>query len=160
MIVNMTPSETAIAQMLAVMRNTNARQNKVVDKQVGKQNPIEIDRDGVLSEMAFGKVFNLYPDLAVTPTRSGVDLVGRNGKRIDVKSTRYRMGRLIIHIDKPVGEVDIYAFAIVDGDAVDLVGYIKTEDAMRQENIKDLGYGDVYVIEQDALTKFKTKATT
>lgn len=155
MIVNMTPSESAIAQMLAVMRNTNARHNNVTDKQVGKQSPIEIDRDGVLSEMAFGKAFNLYPDLAVKQTRSGVDLVGKNGNRIDVKSTRYKSGRLIIHIDKPLDEVDIYAFAIVDGDNVDLVGYIKAKDAMKKENIKDLGYGDVYVIEQDALIKFK-----
>lgn len=155
MIVNMSPSETAIAQVLAVMRNTNARHNNVTDKQVSKQSPIEIDRDGVLSEMAFGKAFNLYPDLAVKSTRSGVDLVGKNGNRIDVKSTRYKAGRLIIHIDKPLDEVDIYALAIVDGDNVDLVGYIKAIDAMKKENIKDLGYGDVYVIEQDALIKFK-----
>lgn len=155
MIVNMSPSETAIAQVLAVMRNTNARHNNVTDKQVSKQSPIEIDRDGVLSEMAFGKAFNLYPDLAVKSTRSGVDLVGKNGNRIDVKSTRYKAGRLIIHIDKPLDEVDIYALAIVDGDNVDLVGYIKATDAMKKENIKDLGYGDVYVIEQDALIKFK-----
>lgn len=155
MIISMTPSETAIAQVLAVMRNTNARHNNVADKQVSKQSPIEIDRDGVLSEMAFGKAFNLYPDLAVKSTRSGVDLVGKNGNRIDVKSTRYKAGRLIIHIDKPLDEVDIYALAIVDGDNVDLVGYIKATDAMKKENIKDLGYGDVYVIEQDALIKFK-----
>jgi methionine-rich copper-binding protein CopC len=155
MIISMTPSETAIAQVLAVMRNTNARHNNVTDKQVSKQSPIEIDRDGVLSEMAFGKAFNLYPDLAVKSTRSGVDLVGKNGNRIDVKSTRYKAGRLIIHIDKPLDEVDIYALAIVDGDNVDLVGYIKATDAMKKENIKDLGYGDVYVIEQDALIKFK-----
>lgn len=155
MIISMSPSETAIAQVLAVMRNTNARHNNVTDKQVSKQSPIEIDRDGVLSEMAFGKAFNLYPDLAVKSTRSGVDLVGKNGNRIDVKSTRYKAGRLIIHIDKPLDEVDIYALAIVDGDNVDLVGYIKAIDAMKKENIKDLGYGDVYVIEQDALIKFK-----
>ena len=155
MIISMTPSETAIAQVLAVMRNTNARHNNVTDKQVSKQSPIEIDRDGVLSEMAFGKAFNLYPDLAVKSTRSGVDLVGKNGNRIDVKSTRYKAGRLIIHIDKPLDEVDIYALAIVDGDNVDLVGYIKAIDAMKKENIKDLGYGGVYVIEQDALIKFK-----
>lgn len=155
MLIHMSPSETAIAQVLAVMRNTNARHNNVTDKQVSKQSPIEIDRDGVLSEMAFGKAFNLYPDLAVKSTRSGVDLVGKNGNRIDVKSTRYKAGRLIIHIDKPLDEVDIYALAIVDGDNVDLVGYIKATDAMKKENIKDLGYGDVYVIEQDALIKFK-----
>ncbi len=155
MLINMTPSESAIAQVLAVMRNTTARQNGVTDKQMGKQDPIEIDRDGILAEMAFGKAFNLYPDLSVYPRKGGADLIGKNGKKIDVKATRYKTGRLVIHIDKPVDEVDVYALAIVDGDNVDLVGYAKSHDAIKAENIKDLGHGKGYVIEQDALIKFK-----
>lgn len=155
MIINMTPSESAIAQVLAVMRNTTARQNGVADKQMGKQDPIEIDRDGILAEMAFGKAFNLYPDLSVYPRKGGADLIGRTGKKIDVKATRYKTGRLVIHIDKPVDEVDIYALAIVDGDNVNLVGYIQSKDAVKKENIKNLGHGEGYVIEQDSLIKFK-----
>jgi len=153
--VNMTPSESAIAQVLAVMRNTTARQNGVADKQMGKQDPIEIDRDGILAEMAFGKAFNLYPDLSVYPRKGGADLIGRTGKRIDVKATRYKTGRLLIHIDKPVDEVDIYVLAIIDGDNVDLVGYVESANAIKKTNIKNLGHGEGYVIEQDALNKFK-----
>jgi hypothetical protein len=155
MIVNMTPSESAIALTLAVMRNTTARQNNVADKQMGKQNPIEIDRDGILAEMAFGKQFNLYPDLSVYPRKGGADLITHKGMKIDVKATRYKSGRLLIHIDKPVEEVDIYVLGIVDGDDVDLVGYIKSAEAIQPQNLNDLGHGSGYVIEQSDLKKFK-----
>jgi hypothetical protein len=155
MIVNMTPSESAIALTLAVMRNTTARQNNVADKQMGKQDPIQIDRDGILAEMAFGKQFNLYPDLSVYPRKGGADLITHNGMKIDVKATRYKSGRLLIHIDKPVEEVDIYVLGIVDGDDVDLVGYIKSAEAIQPQNLNDLGHGSGYVIEQSDLKKFK-----
>jgi len=151
----MTPSESAIALTLAVMRNTTARQNNVADKQMGKQNPIEIDRDGILAEMAFGKQFNLYPDLSVYPRKGGADLITHKGMKIDVKATRYKSGRLLIHIDKPVEEVDIYVLGIVDGDDVDLVGYIKSAEAIQPQNLNDLGHGSGYVIEQSDLKKFK-----
>lgn len=159
MIVHMTPSESAIAHMLAVMRNTTARQNGVKDKQMGDQDPIEIDRDGIIAEMAFGKAFNLYPDLSVYPRKGGADLFGRTKKKIDVKATRYKTGRLVIHIDKPVDEVDIYALAVVDGDDVDLIGYIESEKAIREQHIRNLGHGNGYVIDQDHLIKFKSKGT-
>jgi len=151
----MTPSESAIALTLAVMRNTTARQNNVADKQMGKQDPIQIDRDGILAEMAFGKQFNLYPDLSVYPRKGGADLITHNGMKIDVKATRYKSGRLLIHIDKPVEEVDIYVLGIVDGDDVDLVGYIKSAEAIQPQNLNDLGHGSGYVIEQSDLKKFK-----
>ena len=151
----MTPSESAIALTLAVMRNTTARQNNVADKQMGKQDPIQIDRDGILAEMAFGKQFNLYPDLSVYPRKGGADLITHKGMKIDVKATRYKSGRLLIHIDKPVEEVDIYVLGIVDGDDVDLVGYIKSAEAIQPQNLNDLGHGSGYVIEQSNLKKFK-----
>lgn len=154
----MTPVEANIAQTLAVMRHTVCRVNDVPDKQMGEQDPIQIDRDGVLAEMAFGKAFNLYPDFSIYPRKGGADLIGRNGKKIDVKATRYKTGRLLIHIEKEVTEVDIYVLAIVDGNTVDLVGYITAQDAMKEENIGDLGRGRGYVIERDQLKLFKEQA--
>jgi hypothetical protein len=151
----MSPPESAMALTLAVMRQTNSRASGVVNKQMSKQNPIEIERDGVLSEMAFGKRFNLYPDFSVHPRKGGADLITHQGLRVDIKATRYKSGRLLIHIDKTVEDVDIYVLAIIDGDDVDFVGYIKSADAIKQEYVKDLGYGVGYVIEQTSLTKFK-----
>jgi len=143
-IVHMTPSESAIALTLAVMRNTTARVNNVADKQMGKQDP-----------MAFGKQFNLYPDLSVYPRKGGADLITHQGLKIDIKATRYKSGRLLIHIDKDVQEVDIYVLGVVDGDSVDFVGYIKSKEAIQPQNLKDLGHGSGYVIEQSNLKKFK-----
>jgi len=151
----MTPSESAIALTLAVMRNTTARVNGVTDKQMGKQDPIQIDRDGILAEMAFGKQFNLYPDLSGYPRKGGADLITHQGLKIDIKATRYKSGRLLIHIDKDVEEVDIYVLGVVDGDSVDFVGYIKSKEAIQTQNLKDLGHGSGYVIEQTNLKKFK-----
>ena len=151
----MTPSESAIALTLAVMRNTTARVNNVADKQMGKQDPIQIDRDGILAEMAFGKQFNLYPDLSVYPRKGGADLITHQGLKVDIKATRYKSGRLLIHIDKDVNEVDIYVLGVVDGDSVDFVGYIKSKEAIQPQNLKDLGHGSGYVIEQSNLKKFK-----
>ena len=153
--IQMSPAESAIALMVAVMRNTTARQNGVGDKQMGGQDPIQIDRDGIIAEMAFGKQFNLYPDLSTYPRKSGADLITKTGLKVDVKATRYKTGRLLIHVDKPVTEVDIYVLGIVDGDTVDFIGYVRSEDAIQAQNLKDLGHGVCYVIEQDALRKFK-----
>ena len=153
--IQMSPAESAIALMVAVMRNTTARQSGVGDKQMGRQDPIQIDRDGIIAEMAFGKQFNLYPDLSTYPRKGGADLITKTGLKVDVKATRYKTGRLLIHVDKPVTEVDIYVLGIVDGDTVDFIGYVRSEDAIQAQNLKDLGHGVGYVIEQDALRKFK-----
>tara|TARA_R110000822_G_scaffold14535_1_gene50987 strand:+ start:5380 stop:5874 length:495 start_codon:yes stop_codon:yes gene_type:complete len=157
MLVQMTPAETVIALTLAVMRNTTARQHNVADKQMGKQDPIEIDRDGLLAEMAFGKKNNLYPDFTIGPRQGGADLITHNGLTIDVKATRYKTGRLVIHSAKQIKDADLYVLGIVSDNAVDLVGYIKAIDALKEENIGDLGHGKGYLIEQSRLTKFKTE---
>jgi hypothetical protein len=122
---------------------------------MGKQDPIEIDRDGILAEMAFGKQFNLYPDLSIYPRTGGADLGSHKGFRVDVKSTRYKNGKLLIHMEKSIDEVDIYALAIVDGNTVDLIGYIKSIDAMQEKNLRDLGHGVGFVIDQSLLKPFK-----
>jgi hypothetical protein len=155
LIVTMNPAESAIALTLAVMRNTTNRQNQIADKQMGKQDPIDIDRDGILAEMAFGKQFNLYPDFSVHARKGGADLVMHEGLKVDIKATRYKAGRLVIQIDKPVDEVDIYVLGIVDGNDVNFVGYIKSADAIAATNITDLGHGKTYAVDQNHLKKFK-----
>ena len=155
MIVHMSQTEAIIAQMLGMMRGMTHKSNGLVDKQMGMQDPLEIDRDGMLAEMAAAKHLNLWPDLSIRPNKSLSDLIGRKGDRIDVKSTRYKAGRLLIHRDKVVDDVDIYILAIVDVNNVDLVGYISSKDAIQEKNLADIGHGLTYVIPQTMLTKFK-----
>lgn len=149
--VQMEPAEVAIAEMLAVMRNAANRGNHVADKQKGDQNPIQIERDGVLAEMAFGKAYNLWPDFSIMPRHGGADLTGKTGKTIDVKATRYKSGRLLIHTDKEPGAVDLYVLAIVEDSTIDLVGYIESDKAIHPDNLGDVGHGQTYVVERERL---------
>lgn len=149
--IELNPQEVLLAHSLAVARNNSCRSNGISDKQMGKQDPIQIDWDGALAELACGKILNCYPDLSISPRKGGVDLVSRTGKRIDVKATRYKDGKLAIHIDKNPEEVDIYILAVVDGNTVHIKGYINSQDAIKAENISDLGHGKSYVVPQSML---------
>lgn len=151
--VEMNPQEEAIAHLLAVMRNATCRSNGVKDQQYGDQNPIEIDTDGLLAEMAFGKAYNCYPDFSIFPRKGGVDLTAPSGKTVDVKATRVKNGRLLIALNKNPDEVDRYVLAIVEQGCVNLVGYMESRDAINPENIGNLGHGKGYVIPQSKLTE-------
>lgn len=146
-----------MAHALAVMRQLANRGQGVTNLQMARQDPIQIERDGVLAEMAFGKAYNLWPDLSVAPRHGGPDLIGRNGWRIDVKATRRANGRLLVPTYKPAGDVDIYVLAIVTDTEVDLIGYIDAAQAQHPDNLQDLGYGPTYVIAPERLTPLRPR---
>ena len=153
MIVDMTPQECAIAHLLAVMRHSTCRSNNINDKQMGGQDAIEIDRDGILVKMTVGKPINRYPDFSIYPRKGGVDLVGANGKKIDVKSTRYKNGKLLVHKDKSSEEIDVYILVVIDERTANVVGYIESAEVFKDENLRDLGHGVGYAIEQEKLRR-------
>ena len=155
--VEMTPQEVDWAFLMGVQRNAVARSHSVNDKQMGKNNPIDIDFDGVLAEMAFCKSWNIYPDFSIYPRQGGVDAITKSGARIDIKATRVPTGRLLIHKDKKHGEVDKYVLAIIKANFVDLIGYINEEDALNSIYLDDLGHGEGYVIPRQSLIPIDEK---
>lgn len=151
--ITLSPSELSIAHTLAVMRNAANRGNGITDRQMGKQDPIEIERDGVAAEIAFAKAFNLFPDLTIQPRKGGADVIGRTGSKIDIKATRIPNGRLLVTPKKAGEETDVYVLAIIDGATVDLVGYLKSADVFQDANLGDVGHGKTYVVNQERLVK-------
>lgn len=149
----MDESECRIALHLAKCRNSVCRSNNIVDKQMGDQDAIQIDYDGMLAELAVAKQFNVYPDLSISPRHGGADLTLR-GLKADVKASRYKKAHLCIHKDKDPKAVDMYILTIVDGQSVEIVGFIESKDAIRDENLGDLGHGEGYVIPQERLSRF------
>jgi ABC-type dipeptide/oligopeptide/nickel transport system ATPase component len=119
-----------------------------------------IDRGETLSlvgESGCGKSTVGKAVLRLFPLTSGQVTV--NGKRIDVKSTRYKDGRLLATLkDNP--DVDLYVLAIVDGGTVTFPGYATKSQLCREENVQDLGRGSGYVMTQDRLTAFKHGTTS
>ena len=151
--IKLTDAELHICRILGMMRRSEAM-HKVVDQQVGKDCTWAIDIDGVVAEYCAAKVMNLCPDLTVSIRNGGADLVGRSGQTIDVKSTRYKTGRLLATLKKSENPCDLYVLVIVDDFGGDVVGWIRSSSLFQESNKVDLGHGLGYGVTQDLLSKF------
>ena len=146
--------ELLICKTLGIFRRTCASGN-VVDRQVGKQDPWEIDVDGVVGEYCVAKMLNVFPDFTVSIRKGGVDLISSSGKTIDVKTTRYKNGRLLATTSKVNDPCDIYILAIVDDKGCDVVGWATKEQLLQDVNLIDLGHGKGFSLNQDQLNTGK-----
>jgi hypothetical protein len=117
----------------------------------------EIDFDGCLSEYAFCKWKNIHFNLSFADDTAGQPDCIFKHLTIDIKSTRLKNGRLIVKLNpRPM---DMYVLAIVEDDyTIRFAGYSRSEDVKKEENIRNLGTGDSYVLEQDQLLRFKENA--
>lgn len=151
-VIQITDSEILMLNVLGGMRSLVARCAGVTDAKMGSQDGLNADVDGLMAEYAFCKWKNVFPDLAPSPRSGSADCVYK-GLRIDIKSTRYLSGKLLATLkDNP--DVDIYVLAIVKDREIDFVGWASKEELCREENIKDLGHGRGYCLEQEKLRKF------
>lgn len=149
------PGEIAAARVLATLRQTINRASAIRDQRRDKvKSGADIDYVGMLAEIAWAKKFNSYPDLSISPRAGSADAIF-NGKRIDIKATDRKNGRLLATTGKAAGVADIYVLAIVDDMAVDFVGYALAGELINHKTIKNLGHGNTYALEQSQLRKFK-----
>ena len=144
--------ELLICKTLGIFRRTCASGN-VVDRQVGKQDPWEIDIDGVVGEYCVAKWLNVFPDFTVSIRKGGIDLVSHSGKTIDVKTTRYKTGKLLATTSKVNTACDIYVLAIVDDTGANIVGWASKDELLQDCNLVDLGHGKGFALEQSELQK-------
>lgn len=156
-VITLQAGEMAVCTVLAEMRNAVARSSSVVNAKMGKQSDYQTDLDGMVAEVAFSKWRNCYPDLTIGARSGGVDCV-LNGKKIDVKSTRYPNGKLLATLSKAVDEVDIYVLAVVNGNQVTFPGWAHSHELINEQNIVDLGHGRGYALNQSQLRKFDTSS--
>lgn len=150
--------EMMLVKMIGGMRSIVARSAGVVDAKKADLSGLSIDEDGMMAEYAFCKQYNVFPQISPSPRSGSYDCVYGN-KRIDVKSTRYKDGRLLATLkDNP--DVDVYVLAIIDGNTVTFPGYATKAQLCREENKIDLGRGEGYALTQDKLTPFATTPKT
>ena len=120
---------------------------------MGDHDGSEADVIGFMAEYAFSKVFNTFVDIGLTPRSCSADGIYK-GYRYDVKSTKYKSGRLLCTTkDNP--DVDVYILALVDEPNVAIVGYATKAQLRQPQNIINLGHGEGYALTQDQLRKFK-----
>ena len=149
----LTDQELAMVTSIAATRTAVARGANVKDAKMGKKSGLQYDIDGFIGEYAFCKWKNIFVDLIPSPRSGSYDCLIK-GKRIDVKTTRHQKGRLVAVLkDNP--DVDTYVLAIIDENIVSFPGYAHKGDLCQKRNIKNLGHGDGYALDQDQLKKFK-----
>ena len=151
--IELTDEDIAVVYLLGGMRSTVAREAKVVDKKCGVHDGVAGDIDGFTGEYAFCKWNNLFPDIAASPRSGSYDCKTKTGTRIDIKTTRYKNGKLLATLkDNP--DVDIYVLAIIDGKTVKFPGWISKLELCTDSNIRNLGHGDCYCMDQSELKPF------
>lgn len=152
--IELTASEMAIANVVAAMRTTCNRAAGIVERKIGSHSSYQMDVDGFAAELAFCKAMNLHPDLSVANQTLTHDCVARNGKTIDVKTTRHVGGRLLVTPNKKDSQTEVYALVVGTPPAFDVIGYAYKEEVFAERNYRELNGRWSYILEQAQLHKF------
>ena len=111
----------------------------------------ENDREGFGGEIAYCKLVNLYPDLDTNLSTPDYDCISYNGEKIDVKTTKYRNGHLIVPVNKITHPADKYVLVTGEFPVYNIVGQCGAERLFMEENIRDFGKGPGYTLCQNKL---------
>ena len=154
-IVQLTDLEIIACRMIGNMRTILNRSTSVKDKQIGKQDIHETDENGTTGEYAFCKSKNILFDISLNPRSGSYDCIYK-GKRIDIKTTKYKNGSLVA-TKKINPDIDVFVLAIFDQtkNEITFPGFALAEDLYQEKNITDLGHGTGYVMQQEDLRKWK-----
>ena len=145
--------EQFITKMMMKLRQKRSREANHTNTPYGKSQD-EIDLDGYGAELAFCKLFNLYPEFTYHARVGGYDCLSHSGHRIDVKNTVYYNGHLLVKSSKKPGESDIYVLMVGHFPTYKIAGFATEQELLKTENLKDFGgYNKPgYAIPQDKLS--------
>lgn len=147
--ITLTESERQVAEFIAKRRFDSCRESNIVNNKKGPQSNYETDLEGMASELAAAKALNVWPDL--TEDIQAHDLI-YNGLTIDVKTTKYKTGRLVATLGKKNKACDYYVLLVGECPTYDIKGFAKRENLLSEDTITDLGWGKLHALTQDKLT--------
>lgn len=107
--------------------------------------------DWVGAEMAFAKLFNVYPRFG--RGCKGWDLVLWDGRTVDVKQTVYEVGYLACPVRVRGSVCDVYVLMVGRFPRYVYKGWVSGEELVREENLRKLDgwVMPAYVVSQDRL---------
>jgi hypothetical protein len=149
MIIRLERGEQEVCEYLAKERYNNARSKGVPRGKKGPQSDYETDLEGIASELAAAKLLNVWPDMKIGEAPVHDLLVGTH--TIDVKTTKYRTGKLIAALDKKNKACDYYMLMLGTFPEYSLGGFCKKEKLLNRDTITNLGWGELHALEQDQL---------
>jgi hypothetical protein len=146
MMIRLERGEQEVCEYLAKERHNNARKKGVENRKKGPQSAYETDLEGVASEMAAAKLLNVWPDLQIGEAPAHDLMVG--SYTVDVKTTKYRTGKLIAALDKKDKSCDYYMLMLGTFPEYSLGGFCKKEKLLNEDTIINLGWGKLHALEQ------------
>jgi len=152
--ITLNEQEQRIARYIAKERMTINRASNKKTSIIGSQSNEEVDLEGIAGEIAFCKIFNLYPDFKtnlVNQDSDEGDCVYKEFK-VDVKTTTYKSGKLICGTWKN-DKVDYYALMTGTFPTYEFKGFAKGSVLKTNANLINLGRGECYGLTQDKLIK-------
>lgn len=155
MIIKLDEHELYLCKYMGEQRSIINRSNNIQDAKIGNQNGVDADIQGFMGEYAFAKYINVFPDFGLAPRSGSCDGITRKQMRYDVKSTNYKNGNLLSTM-KVNHDVDFYVlvYVEVDNGIVQFIGWAYKNELIQDENIRNLGYGNVYFLSNEMLRKF------
>jgi hypothetical protein len=152
--VTLNDAEQRLAKYLAKRRHDAARMDGIPDMKMGPQSAYDTDLEGIAAEIAFCKIMNVYPDTdIVVGNRPISDAYTTGMGSVDVKATKYRNGRLLATTKKYAKHPDSYALMVGEFPSYRFVGWVPAGELLMERNIKDLGHGEGYALDQSMLRK-------
>lgn len=149
--VSLVDTEIEVARLIGGLRGHRSRDAGGINTPYGREQS-DLDIDACGAELAFCKLFNVFPDLTSQLRVKGCDcLVG--AMRVDVKNTSYSEGRLIARRTKAIGDVELYVLVRGRLPNYECIGWCFAKDLIRNELLQDLGdHGaPCYVLENENL---------
>lgn len=146
--------EQRLAEFVAKKRIAANRGSNTPDEQIGTQDKLFIEINGVGGELAACKAANLYPDLTIATTgaRPVHDFI-LDGETWDVKTTDREYGRLLVRKSKAEqGKLSEYYVLVIGAmPSYRIAGYAHKDEIVEEDNLMDLGYGPTYALPQSKL---------
>lgn len=147
--VTLSKTELFLAQKWGEARYNNARSKGVFDAKIGDQSCAYTDQEGMAAELAFCKLFNIYPDLNLALDHE-YDCEYK-GKKVDVKVTKYKTGKLLATLKKKASDIDVFALMVGENGTYEFKGFAYFDELVNDANIGNLGKGNGYVLGQEKL---------
>jgi len=151
--ITLNETDQRLAEFLGKKRYEHSRENKITDRKIGGQSNYITDLEGVAGEIAFCKLHNVFPICTDIGKREYYDLLSPTLGTVDVKTTKYSSGRLLVTLNKKNKEQTPDTYVLMTGcfPTYHCRGYMAASDLLKDANIIDLGMGETYGVEQDRL---------
>ena len=149
--------EQSLARDLAQRREANNRKYTAQNNRaIGPAEQCEKDLQAIGAEIAYCKLFNVYPDTDTELHPKDFpheDCTLHDGTAVDVKQTKWAHGHLLVERDKnpKTTKVDIYVLMVGEFPRYRYCGRMTKDQLLHVDRLKDLGYGPTFAAKQKEL---------